>query len=72
MDLILSLVIALVIGFYKINLKSTSVVQTSCMDELGSLTEVSVKEDNLIVGKNLMLLREPRAYHKILDEMGLS
>lgn len=72
MDLILSIVIVVVISFYKINLKPASIVQTSSVDELGALTEVSVKEDNLIVGKNLMLRREPRAYHKILDEMGLS
>lgn len=72
MDLIISIGIALGIAFYKISLKPASVVQTSSTDELGALTEVSVKEDNLVVGKNLMLRREPRAYHKILDEMGLS
>lgn len=71
MDLIISILIVVVISIYKINLKPASIVQTYNTDELGVLTEVSVKEDNLIIGKNLMLRKEPRAYHKILDEMRL-
>jgi hypothetical protein len=72
MDLIISMVILAVISTYKMTRKSTSVVQASATDEHGFVTDTVVDEVNLIVGKNLMLRREPRAYHKILDEMGLS
>lgn len=36
-----------------------------------TVTETVVEQAQLKVGKNLALIREERAYHKIIDELGV-
>lgn len=73
MDLILSIILVISISMYKIlNSPKESIIESFVIDDYGGVQEVNIREDSLVIGKNLMLRREPRAYHKILDEMGLS
>lgn len=73
MDLLFAILVILVYFIYRkthpIEVPIGSmIVQT----EDGTTEEVDVfSMDSLKVGTNLMLRREPRAYHKILDELGL-
>lgn len=71
MDLILSVVLLIGISIFKISSKTDTVVEQTYIDETGETVTSKVNETTLTIGTNLMLLREPRAYHKILDEMGL-
>lgn len=71
MDLIISLIIVGVISSSKILIKSDSNITSTYVNESGIITESTTTESNLVIGKNLMLRKEPRAYHKILDEMRL-
>lgn len=73
MDLILSIVLVISISVFKISVQQpVSQVKTSVISDEGTVQEVVVNEDDIVVGNNLMLKRVPRAYHKILDELGLS
>lgn len=72
MDLVVSVIIVLIISLVKLVNKEDNIVKVSYITEDGSVGEGTLKESQLIVGNNLMLRREPRAYHKILDEMGLN
>lgn len=72
MDLMISVIILFVIYISKVGKEEpTKVVKTTVINESGIEEEIEVNESSLVIGKNLMLLREPRAYHKILDELGL-
>lgn len=72
MDLIVSIILLVSISLYKYtNGESGTIISSTVVNEIGEIETVSVKESSLVVGKNLMLKREPRAFHKILDEMGL-
>ena len=71
MDLAISVIIVLIISLIKIINKEDNIIRVSYVTEDGDIGERTLKESQLIVGNNLMLRRETRAYHKILDEMGL-
>lgn len=72
MDLIVSIIIVLCFGVINCIIKPTQCTKGTLVSNSGTDVEFVVNESTLKVGKNLMLKREPRAYHKILDEMGLS
>ena len=71
MDLAISVIIVLIISLIKIINKEDNIIRVSYVTKDGDIGERTLKESQLIVGNNLMLRRETRAYHKILDEMGL-
>ena len=72
MDLIISLALVVVISSVKIlKAKSGSVIESNVVNLSGEVETIQVRDVSLEVGKNLMLRREPRAFYKILDEMGL-
>ena len=71
MDLVFSIFLLVAISGYKFMCKHEETVTSSFMDETGVIHESVVEESKLVVGNNLMLRREPRAFHKILDELGL-
>lgn len=72
MDLIVTIMLVLIITSTKYISSSKSIIESNSIDNLGNISTDNVYEDNLVLGSNLMLLKEPRAYHKILDELGLS
>lgn len=71
MDLVISIFLLLVISGFKLFGKNEETVVISFMDDSGATYESIIEESKLVVGNNLMLRREPRAFHKILDELGL-
>lgn len=72
MDLIVSIIVLFGLTSFKmINSKNSNIVEASVTTNDGSIENVSIKEDTLTVGNNLLLRKENRAYHKILDELGL-
>lgn len=73
MDLLIALVICVSISFYKTKTQSVdTTIQSTVVTEFGELETTTIKSSELQVGNNLMLLKEPRAYHKIVDELGLA
>lgn len=72
MDLIVTIILLLCISSYKVVHSPVEVVTSTIVNEEGITEEININSNQLKVGKNLMLRREPRAYHKILDELGLS
>lgn len=73
MDLIITILVSVVVLVYKKTIGAhDEYVYTSVVTDSGVVKECKVKESSLVVGKNLMLRKEPRAFHKILDDLGLS
>lgn len=73
MDLILSIILVISISTFKLaTVKEVDSVTSEIVTEMGETVITEVKEDTLEIGTNLYLRKEPRAYHKILDELGLS
>lgn len=70
MDLIASILLVICISFPKI-IRSKGEVVTSTVVNNNIVENVTVSTSELKIGTNLMLRKEPRAYHRILDELGL-
>ena len=72
MDMLLSIIFVVICSLFKLRAESKDVyIESSVLTDVGETEVVTIKKSELIVGNNLMLKREPRAFHKILDEMGL-
>lgn len=71
MDLIVTLVISLIIYIIKSTVSGSEEVRVCYVNNEGNEVESTVKENKIKVGNNLMLKKENRAFHKILDELGL-
>jgi 5-hydroxyisourate hydrolase-like protein (transthyretin family) len=72
MDLILVIIISIIIFFIKIKYNKENIIVFNKTNNDGIIEKEYIKEDELKIGTNLMLRREPRAFHKILDDLGLN
>ena len=72
MDMLVTLVIFLYLVSGKVTKDKKNTVSSTMVNDDGSISVVEVVQSELSIGSNLYLKKEPRAYHKILDEMGLS
>lgn len=73
MDLIFAIIATSILFaiHYKANRSSSRTVASKVLLDTGEEVDTVVSETSLVVGNNLMLRREPQAYHKILIELGL-
>ncbi len=65
MDLALTIITVVLISFRKIKFKS---IYNKCSNN----KDIVNASNEYIIGNNLMLKKENRAYHKITDELGLT